>query len=696
MNLPLTKTQSTLHRYIRHRIERATTDCVTIENFVEDFNIIDPLEITIDGSCSNGLYKYDVRLYKYGGVLFEEVFTAGLPWDFLDLTSTLSGREHKDTAAALSRSEHPFHIRLKNGEITFTDCRGSGGYRPSNDPEENYWMASGGVGSVEIEAAGALVEMRTMETRGAEEVQARVVSLLLNNLLMLEKYSLKLSKCKGRIEDEIQADDVEYLTLRLIEFKRLYELLVEPVIPDLEKQLGGDKGPQSKYTDIVEVRRDMFKFRLLYAAVCSLVDKKSPSTATFVRQFLQVKEISETTSLLPTVVTTLYSSQEIVQRIRQKNKDLIQRVAEHRELALEGRSEDLEKGLIWRHSTLFLSLLRDDLAWKIIEYAFGARSSVGTGNLSSQVGKDKISCLYKTQVKDNVLRVGERTLNWTHNGVEKSTKLGGTIATPFDISVSNTLFVAFVETVRGFDDLKKLVTANLSSISNPDIFETYVQEGMFSGLSAHSLSWHFLYTLDISEKGTPQIQKFNLSIARYASLVDTRGLELLFAWWNEKWAGLDGENSARIDKSSVERLQFEVIEDKIYFQFLYFSLDKKVEQLLAIYSAQNWVLEAHKIISHDPKRLRKLEEASLNTKIVSIEGEVGILLPGERGCCLRIWKQDATQCVLDWSHSESVLRTKFSSLGAVHYIIDNSTLKIYSLVSETSTISLKTIALKLN
>ena len=222
---------------MKREVEACINGQVHIVNSAKDPDMMDPLELVIDAEQQGQTYRYDVKLFYYGGVVYEETFVAVLPFDIVGSLEDVSSKEYSKFTTQLSQSKHPFKIRLKNGEITFDDYKGRGIFKRHNDFKDNFWT-TGEEQSADVEAVGCLVNLASNSPRNDFDVQSKITTTFLNHLMIAEKVYDRLEGVNESLDSELLKTDAEFLASKLKELKRIYEILIEPLIPDLEKRLG--------------------------------------------------------------------------------------------------------------------------------------------------------------------------------------------------------------------------------------------------------------------------------------------------------------------------------------------------------------------------------------------------------------------------------------------------------------------------
>lgn len=577
VNLP---SAGQLQAYVSSVACRLDHDCLTATNSVEDVDIVDNIEMVIDAEEKDGMYNYDVKLIKYGGVIFEEIFPAALPWDFLGINEALSDSNNKHIQEIMSKSVHPFRLRLKNGNLSFSDKIGQGVFSLGSEPQEEIWCRDIKQ-QLKTEITSCFFDLSSRKERDSNDIQSRLSKLFINQLMMLEKISHRLNKIASSGDSQIVNEDVEYLMNMLEKLNKIYETIVEPVMPVLEKRF--NHLPSSEESS--SARKCLIQFRVFYAETSKIVESQGGNQASeLVKKFLECNELIGIASAIPELISVLFSSPEVVESIKEKNNAVTREIFTHFEDVKDVEVAYLDHGLIWRCSSVFLSLLRDELSWKIIEYAYGKYSCVELGRKTDF--KIRRNMFFGGHIDNCQVAIYERSIHWkTPDGKTHEEKLPGTIFSPQDIMIEGNRLVILVEVIKGFEQIKAVLTADLSLLHKPSSFEIFRSEFKLYGVVKATLHKDHVYVLGEDEEGK-SIVLSTVGIDKIGSpvLLNQKGLTEVFDQWNQARVGKECEEKASVNIKNISHLTFGVVKGHILFQYLFRNEDRQVEQVIWVYN----------------------------------------------------------------------------------------------------------------
>lgn len=649
---PLSKPQTSFRHYFTFALVESSAGCAALRALVGDADIADPMEVDLDANVNDGMYSYDVKLSKYGGIIFEEVFYSRLPWDFLSISSDLSTGHYKKILRVLSESKHPFRLKIKNGELSFTDCRGQGHFLIGMEGDNSIFTYSIEQ-HMKMEIAGCFFNIESHQEKQSTDSQARVSRLFINYLLMLEKLSNRLIKNRNNLEEEKSFDDAEYLMSLLSRLRYIYENIVEPVVPELEKTF--NHVPTTEEGDAA--RKCLIQFRLFYADICRLLESKGKEASEIMRDFMDCFEMVGIAGAIPSLVSILFSSTKLVGAIRAKIKDFAKQSFHHYSFAKEQEEDFIKDGLLWRCSPLFLSLLRDDLCWKIIEYAIGRFSAFELDHQSVFIKRKN---LMRAEMIDGFdLAVFDKHLSWQTADLKlHEAKFPGCVSHPSDVHLTQTKFVAFVEAVQGFPQLKCLLTADLTQLGQPEAFSIYKSEFNVSNLRHARATCCTMYLIEDDDDDSDfRLTVVDLSNCSSVSVKKIIRSSSLFGSWNDKRMAI-ADHSSLISKKTVSNLSFGVLGDALIFQYLSKSKSGAVDQTLLkfnISSLENPVLLLSKVIEHPSEYFSMNLSASAKRSVFLNLRVPVVVLPGSFSTFSLVTLGQRISQIVTWSMSEKLL-----------------------------------------
>ena len=549
-------------------------------NRVDDVDIVDNIEMVIDAEQKDGMYHYDVKLAKYGGVIFEEIFPAALPWDFLGINEALSDSSYKKVLDIMSKSVHPFRLKLKNGDLTFSDKIGQGYFSLGANPHETVWCQNQAQ-HLKMEITSCFFDLISHKDRDPNTSQTRLSNLFINQLMMLEKISHRLKKISNSGEPQPVNEDIEYLLSVLEKLNTIYERIVEPAMPELEKKF--NHVPTSDESD--SARKCLIQFRVFYADTSKITESQGgDQTSELVRKFLACSKLEGIASAIPELISVLFSSPEIIHHIKDKNREITREIFDHYEAVKDVEDAYLDHGMLWRCSSVFLSLLRDELSWKMIEYAYGKFSCVEVGKKTDF--KLRRNMLYGGHFDDCQIAIYEKAIIWkTQDGKTHEEKLPGSIFSPNDILVDGNRLVILVEVIRGFEQIKSILTADLSLLHKPSSFEIFKSDFKLYGVTKAELHKNHVYVLCEDDEGK-KILLSTVGMDKIGAPVLLRQecLNETFLEWNKSWYGRECQEKAIICIKTLPHLTLGVVKNHMIFQYLFRNEDRQVEQVLWVFN----------------------------------------------------------------------------------------------------------------
>ena len=574
-----TQVQADLQQYVSSTAEKLFPSSLCVAHSVLDLDIVDPIELHLEGSKANRTHRYMLRVVKYDQTIFADTFNTAEPWNFLNISADLSVDPHKKILEALCRTKGSFKLRLKNGELDFADDMGTGHFRLYNRMERPVWTDNELQG-MELEAVNCFYDFSSGKDLPEDQTRGRVTAVFLNELLVFERYFdfLNNPTVKDRMQ-QVGRLDVYFLIRKVHEFKTLYELLVEPAIPVSEKHLQREKNAELAR----DLREKLYRFRVIYAALYTVARLKPGQTAEAFKTIAECDSIAGFAPEIPGIFLHLFGCKETHKLLSEKVKPLRKTVSARCKQAADLLEDAARLGYLWRYSSVFLALMKDVFFERVVEHAFGKYSGLNLRTLRAP--RNPGATFFAGMVGRREVAVTADRLVWVSNASnEAEQKFGYSLHSPADFSINEEFVIAFCPVIRGFSEIKLLVCGRLSQLDDPECFEFSKPDFRFFEKGWHELFGSLVFVLSRESSSSPfKIALLDLAAKPGATSAGSSSLEEMFAGWNASWRSTDQEAEASITEEHIGRLTFKATEKHFFTQYCHKNTFRELAQTIFIH-----------------------------------------------------------------------------------------------------------------
>ena len=370
--VPSADTMSGLTRWCEYDPQNFNIDSFTFMfKFIRP-SVFENLEFVISGSLNpskDKQYVYQVNGVHNSQVVYSDVFETELAWDFLQIREDFSG--DNDLMLELDKTVYPFQVTLGHNSWSFTDCMGKGHARSMRENIREFWFdhKSQTLAAQIVQCVWSLTQRRVKSPDESKPVIAQFFKGYFDNLVELADFADHV--LTKQIEEKSKLDSTRVLGF-LQEFLSAYDSLVGKALEAKKQTLGLEQfAVVGEFEDVgMESLKQLLILESQVKALVKVLQAPQTETNPISRAAMallpKVETLKITYKHLMRGLDIVYVGQEDLTTVTKHLSKEIDALHVQFKHVLAKKTELSKKGLPWRSSLSFFSLLQKSLLLRIL------------------------------------------------------------------------------------------------------------------------------------------------------------------------------------------------------------------------------------------------------------------------------------------------------------------------------------------